>query len=115
MPSEWSFQYDNDPKDIINLEECMGYSKLIKTFLTEQNVNVIKWPSQSPDLNPIEHLWDYVKRQLGSHSFTNKTELMQKNHKNMVRNTGRILCSINRINATQISCSPQIQGYPTSY
>ena len=28
-----------------------------KTFY---NVNVLQWPARSPDLSPIEHLWDHL-------------------------------------------------------
>jgi len=27
-------------------------------------LTVLKWPPQSPDLNPIEHLWDVVEQEL---------------------------------------------------
>jgi transposase len=39
-------------------------SRLVKDFLETTHLEFIDWPPYSPDLNPIENIWAYVKYKL---------------------------------------------------
>ena len=39
-------------------------AKICRQFLNRNNVNVLPWPAVSPDMNPIEHIWDYLGRKV---------------------------------------------------
>ena len=75
IPSAWAmrgldyiFMQDNAP--------CHR-AQYVTDWFEEQQVSVMSWPAQSPDLNPIENLWDHMERKLRDMPCTTKEGLWE--------------------------------------
>ncbi len=64
----WVLQQDNDPKHT---------SKSTSEWLKKNKMKTLEWPSQSPDLNPIEMLWHDLKKAVHARKPSNVAELQQ--------------------------------------
>jgi transposase len=60
------FQQDNDPKHTAHI---------IQKYFSNKNWEIMEWPAQSPDLNPIENLWSDIKRRTKDRKPKNEDEL----------------------------------------
>ncbi|KAG2461297.1 TCB1 transposase, partial [Polypterus senegalus] len=68
LKRSWVLQQDNDPKHT---------SKSTSEWLKKNKMKTFEWPSQSPDLNPIEMLWHDLIKVVHARKPSNKAELQQ--------------------------------------
>ncbi|CAD5223472.1 unnamed protein product [Bursaphelenchus okinawaensis] len=57
---------DNDPEH---------RAKVVQKYMKKEKIRELDWPSQSPDLHPIEHLWELVARNVEKTCSTTEAQL----------------------------------------
>ncbi|GIY85613.1 uncharacterized protein CDAR_205471 [Caerostris darwini] len=53
-------------------------AKTIGKFLANKNINLFDWSGNSPDMNPIESVWELLKREISKAAKTTKQEFIEK-------------------------------------
>ena len=102
------FQEDNAP---------IHTARVVKSWKEENDIDSIPWPAQSPDLNPIENLWDELEKRVRAHvplpkSRENLWEILQEEWSNIdINKYQNLVDSMPR----RISAVIKSKGHPTKY
>ena len=98
--------HDNDSKHT---------SGLVKDWLKQKTIQTLPWPSFSPDLNPIENLWDGLERKVKKYQPKNleKVELQLTQEWNNIELSAleKLVDSF----ASRLYECVKMKGYPTKY
>jgi hypothetical protein len=91
-------------------------AKICQAWFQDNNVKLLDWPGNSPDLNPIENLWARLKKLVAQRRPSNKTELIEAivaswHHVITVQELSGLVNSMPRRCMAVIAA----KGYPTKY
>ena len=56
-------------------------AKIVKNYLGDNNINVLEWPCNSPDHNPIENAWNFLKNKIKETRSSNINDMVQERKK----------------------------------
>ncbi|GFS91304.1 transposable element Tcb2 transposase [Trichonephila clavipes] len=106
LGSSFRFQHDNNPKHT---------AEIVKLWLLYNVPNQLHMPPLSPDLNPIEHLWDLLEPKICQHNIFSKgmlkSVLKDEWEKISTEETTKLVSSMPK----RLQEVLERWGYPTSY
>jgi hypothetical protein len=103
---DYTFQQDNDPKHTSNAT---------RAYMRHLGLDPEEWPSQSPDLNPIENLWSYLDWTLRDRQVTNKAELWTALQEGWQALPVDLLTRLVDSMPRRLQAVIDSKGYPTKY
>lgn len=106
MKRGWVFQHDNDPKHT---------ARATKEWLRKKHLKVLEWPSQSPDLNPIENLWRELKVRVARRQPQNITALEKICIEEWAKIPATVCANLVKTYSKRLTSVIANKGYVTKY
>ena len=64
QPEAGPFLQRHGPAILMHDNAIPHVARICRQFLNRNNVNILPWPAVSPDMNSIEHVFDYLGRKV---------------------------------------------------
>lgn len=106
IASTFKLYQDNDPKH---------KAHMVREWLLHNCPKVIDTPSQSPDMNPIENLWDHLDRRVRERPVSSKSELKNRLQEEWNKISVDYLKKCINNMPNRLSEVIKNKGYPTRY
>jgi transposase len=91
-------------------------SRIVKTWMQQQIFQVLPWPGNSPDINPIENLWNVIKQRLSNLKITSLEHLRHEISRMWTIETSPALCRrLVESMPKRMKAIIKNGGYPTKY
>ncbi|GFW24975.1 transposable element Tcb2 transposase [Trichonephila clavipes] len=102
----FTFQQDNELKHTARVD---------REWLLYNVRKQVKTPPQSPDLNPIEHLWDYLDRQIRKQEIKTKNDLKKALLEEWQKIPSSVTQNLVKSVPSRLRAVIKAKGYPTNY
>lgn len=91
-------------------------AKIVSQWLEQQQIEVLEWPGNSPDLNPIENLWEIVRQKLADRVFNSMEDFKQAIKDVWCREISQDYCK-NLVSSMprRLQAVIENKGFPTKY
>ncbi|VVC36816.1 Ribonuclease H-like domain [Cinara cedri] len=106
IKDDFIFTQDNDLKHT---------AKKVKAWLSNNITEYLVTPPQSPDINPIENLWDYLDRKIRDYNISSKETLKKTLEEEWNKITAETTRHLVYSMSKRLEAIIRFKGYPTKY